>query len=653
MKIVLQADSPEMLLNFSQFVTGFIEKCRQHHSLILKLLKKPFLFDKALSEVTPALLFKIVGFQVEPNNQNKQSLEKNNPGSDEPSPEPIPLPYLTYQGEYRYQLILEAGICPLSKDAPYQVSQILINAVASMIRMYMHREGYESMDGYDLSERWCAKLNQPDAAYQNVKGMLVQTLTYACEQVYKKAQESINALDEALRNHHWKVFRRLRQYLYASYPNNQTLPWIQEEILGYNYHSESTYDYEFQLMVRKSSEHFGSNLLAGDEKKSIFNAILAGPSQEEYIKWMGNKYSVESFQRRQYYFHHVQPRPFYKILSHDERKYFDELEDGKSDEIITDDNYLPYQIRSRCSVVSYQSPKSAEELECLEDEGLLVYLNNWDKEKKWETVIQEDGRAHWIELNIDGLAREFQSLFKEKIIPDNQRLTFWLENPNRIDRPIYIAAMIDSISEIVKEKNFSYLDRWIKFCAWVLSHSDAAQMEEQPEAINKYRDGYYWSRSRRAVVDFVDTCIKQNTDVPISARQGLGNLLRLVCNQPDCRLDHDLKVVRNRSLITQAINNTRSRALDSLVDFGFWIRRNLPEDPLPEVIDIIATRIAEDAVIPLTQPEHAMMGMHFRNFCILNKDWAIQQREIFFRRQINLFGKLLLAATSTLITLPK
>jgi hypothetical protein len=51
---------------------------------------------------------------------------------------------------------------------------------------------------------------------------------------------------------------------------------------------------------------------------------------------------------------------------------------------------------------------------------------------------------------------------------------------------------------------------------------------------------------------------------------------------------------------------------------------------LHEVSDILAERIAENAEIPLTRPEQALLGMHFGNLCILNRDLAVQQREIFF-----------------------
>ena len=194
-----------------------------------------------------------------------------------------------------------------------------------------------------------------------------------------------------------------------------------------------------------------------------------------------------------------------------------------------------------------------------------------------------------------------------------------------------VAELLKAMLELVKEKNFDKLGQWLEFCAWVLSNPDTARVEGQPEPRDESRDHPDWGSSRRAVVDFIDACVNKDTDAPISARNGLAALLRHACGQSDWRLDHDRPVILNRDdPITEAINNTRSRALESLVNFGFWVRRQLPEDQLPEVTDILAERLTENAEIPLTRPEQALLGMHFENLCTLNRDWAAQQREILF-----------------------
>lgn len=560
----------------------------------------------------------LIPFQEDLRAREKQRLRKTKPNSAGTSLEPTP----RFQ-QFQYQQILEEGVRSLAECAPYQVSSILIDAVANMIQLRVHQDDLDKGNDNDYSEVWCRRLDKSVREDHDVKEILVQTLTYVCEQVYNNASESIDRLDRELRYHRWQVFKRIRQHLYALHPNEQTFPWIREQILGHNDYSKWEHHYEFQLMIRKACECFGSRLLSQDEQEDIFAAILRGPSKEEFCEWMGKDYTEVKFQKRKRYFHCMQLRPFAALLSGDLQQYLYELEGEFSVEAVTDDSYSPYG-GVAVGMVTYRSPKSEGELDSLTDEELLTYLNDWNEEYR--------DKDNWlVEINISALSDVFQCLFKEKIVPDGERLTFWLTNRDRIFRPIYVVAMLKAMIELVKEKNFDCLDQWIEFCGWVLSHSDTERMEGQPEPRDESRDHPDWGSSRRAVVDFVDACVNQNTDAPIVARDGLGSLLCLVCGQPDWRLDHGHSVLINRDdPITEAINYTRSRALESLVNYGFWIHRRVQSDQLQEVTRILANRMAKDAEIPLTRPEHALLGMHFGNLCTLNRDWAAQQREVLF-----------------------
>lgn len=561
---------------------------------------------------------RLIPFREDPRSRAKQQLRKKNPNAPGTSLEPAPRFH-----DWDYQQILEKGVQPLAENEPYQVACILIDATASMIQMGMHPEDLDKGRDEDYSEIWCRRLDKPDRDYQDARETLIHTMTYACEQVFDKALESIEALDRVLRNQRWKVFRRLRQYLYGLHPNDQTLPWIREFILGHEDYSEDEYNYEFQLMIRKASECIGSRLLSEGERSAIFDAILSGPSKERFREWMGDRYSEEAFDKRLRYFHRMQLRPFAALLSGDYRRYFDDLEGEAQTKAISDDSYSPYGGVSG-GRVTYRSPKSAEDLESLTDDELLVYLNDWDEEHR--------DKENWlVEINISALAGVFQSLFKERIVPDGERLVYWMAHRDKIARPIYVACMAKAMQELVKDKNFDNLDQWIEFCAWILSHPDSERVTDQPEPQDESRDHPDWGSSRRAVVDFIDACLSKDADAPITARDGLANLLRQLCIQFDWRLDRDRPVLLNRdNQITEAINNTRSRALESLVNFGFWIHRHLPEDPVPEVTDILSKRISKDADLPLTRPEHALLGMNFGNLCALNLDWATEQREFLF-----------------------
>ncbi|HEY3489470.1 MAG TPA: hypothetical protein VGK27_05025 [Candidatus Deferrimicrobiaceae bacterium] len=560
----------------------------------------------------------VIAFQPDPKEEEKRSRRKENPEARNTALEPVPR-----FDPWEYQQIIEKGVRPLAEREPFHVARILIAATANMIRMGTHTEDLDTSRGEDYSEIWCRRLDKLNPDYQNVKDTLVHTMAFACGQVYDKDPQSIEVLDRVLRSQRWKVFRRLRQLLYATHPNDQTFPWIRELILGHDDYSKWEHHYEFQLMVRKVSEHFGLRLLSEGERTAIFDAILSGPSKEDFREWMGERYSEEAFQQRQRHFHRMQLRPFAALLTGEYQRSFNELEGEAQAESISDDSYSPYGEMSG-GVVTYRSPKSSEDLEILKDDELLAYLNEWNEGSR--------EKDNWlVEINISALSGVFQSLFSERIAPDAARLAFWMAHRDKIARPIYVSVMVKSMQEFVKDKNVEKLDQWIEFCAWILLHPDPERVEGLPKPRDESRDHPDWGSSRRAVVDFIDACVNKDTGVPATARDGLANLLQHVCIQFDWRLDRDRPVLLNRDdQITEAINNTRSRALESLVNFGFWIRRQNSEDTVPEVTDILSKRMSKDAELPLTRPEHALLGMHFGNLCVLNRDWAIEQRKVMF-----------------------
>jgi hypothetical protein len=617
-KIVVKADSSQMVEKFLHHILLFIDNTQWGHELLIELLKKPFIFDAELSEITPAILLKLVEFRPDPRDEEKRARRKENPNEYGASLEPAPR-----FRDWEYQQIIEKGVRPLAERESYQVARILIDATASMIRLGAHQDDLDKGRDEDYSEIWCRRLDHPDRDYRNSKETLVNTLTYACEQVFDKAPDSVEALDQALRNQRWKIFKRLRQHLYALHLNDQTLAWIREFILGHKDYAKWEHHYEFQLMIRNACEHYGLRLLSEAERSRIFDLILSGPSKEDFREWMGDQYSEEVFRQRKRYFHRKQLRPFAILLIGEYRTYFDELESENQEKPLSDEDFSPCG-STKGGFVSYQSPKSADELAKFADKELLAYINEWDDGHR--------DKGNWlIEINITALVGVFQSLFKEAIVPDEGRLSFWMAHREHITRPVYIAAMAKAMQGFVKDRNFEKLDQWVEFCDWILQHPDTDRRAGESEPNDESRERPDWGSSRRAVVDFIDVCLNKDANVPLAARSSLAKLLQKLCTQFDWRLDRDQAVLLNRDdQITEAINNTRSRALESLINFGFWVRRYLPDDAVPEVTDYLNERLGANAEIALTKPEHAFLGLHFGNLCVLNKDWARDNKSKLF-----------------------
>ena len=616
MKIAVSIQ-PENAVKLNGIVEHYLSTgIRKSAGGLIDYLKHIFI-PESDNEQLWSILNKVLYFLSDPESEDKRQRKQNDPDDWTTSLEPA-----IRINAYEYQEILEEGIRPLADKNSYQIAHILINATSSMIKLSIHQEPLDNGGYEDFSEIWCRRLNKPDSDYQDIKATLVHTLTYACEKVHEKSPNSVGSLDEKLRNQRWELFKRLRQHLYALNPNEQTLPWVREFILEHEDYAEWDHHFEFQLMIRKACEHFGTDLISEKERTPIFEAILSGPSRKKFREWMGDQFTDEKYQIRQRYFQRKQLRPFSSLLTGKYQSYYQELESEFEKEPLSDEDYSPVG-ESEGGIVSNQSPRSLEDLAKFSDLELLEYINEWQEER-----YNKDDLL--IEINIEALARTYQTLFKDTIISNKVRLAYWWDNRGRIQRPIYVKAIVQALQEHVKEQRSEQFSPWFEFCEWVLTHPDADN-ENDISVSDKSREYPDWSSARRAVGDFLGACLGNDVYVPFTARESLAKLLRMMCTQFDRRLERHEPVLLNRDdHIMEAINNTRSRALQDLMNFIPWVLDHNKSDSVPEVTAILEERIKANAEYPLTLPEHAILGLYYSRLCRMNRHWAVEQKVVFF-----------------------
>ena len=511
-------------------------------------------------------------------------------------------------GSMEYRRILSTGVRPLAVKEPYKVACILIDATANMIRLRTHRKDLGK--DFDDSKLWFQRLTESEGYYENAETSLVHTLTCACQQVYEKSPDSVEDLDGTLRAQPWRIFKRLRHHLFAQYPTETTKPWIRELIREYEKYGRWEYGYEFQQMIRGACEHFGTALLTKDELKSIFDCIRDGHSKDDR--------SEEEFRQNQRRFHRKQFRPFAPVLFDEYKTYFQELE-AEAEGYISDDDYPPFKTRG--GHVSTHSPRSPEDLAYLTDEELLSFINKWDEKDR----IFEGN--HFIETNVQGLSGAFRTVFKEQILPDPERHSFWMENRDRIERPVFVERIINAMQECVEENNFAYLDEWLAFSEWVLSQPDNIEHGILEEHAGESQDNPIWTNCRYAVSDFLISCFRKDVDLPISTRAQFVKILDMLCTQRDWYLDSYL---RGNELIDQSMNTPRCRALEALVNFGLWLRRSDATIDVPEIAAILEKRFAPEAEHPLALPEYDILGENYERLLYLNKAWTIAHKSDLF-----------------------
>ena len=555
----------------------------------------------------------LVAFTPDPQSKEKQKRRKEDPISWDISLHPSPR-----IKPWEYSVIMTKGIYPLAESEPYEVTRLLIYAVSNMFRLRIHQDEFDKEQ--DFSNIWFARLHESNKSYENPDKTLVYGLIFACEKVFEKSHDAIVDLDKLLRKQKWKIFKRLRQHLYSQYPK-KTKPWIRELILEHEDYHELQHTYEFQQMIRCACEYFGETLLTEEERAHIFDAILKGPSKADFRERLKEEFTEKRFEKRQHYFHRHQLTPFASVLFDKYKTYFQKLE-SEADDPISDEDYPPFGVK--VGTVSNRSPYSFEDLANLTDEQLLKCINEWEMENE---IAERDS---FVRINIETLANTFQTVFRESIIPNANRLKFWMENREDIERPIYTRMMIYAMQAHVKEKDFNQLNEWLTFCEWVLSHPNW-EHERNYRRSDKSREYPDWSKSRRAVVDFISACLEKDVNVPITAQGKLARLLETLCTQFDWRLDKNIPVILNRyDPLTEGINNTRSLALQELINFGFWLRKHDSDANISEVTTILERRFSPETNYPLTLPEYAILGKNYPWICSLNETWATEHKSDFF-----------------------
>ena len=580
--------------------------------------------ENQTSEVLELLKI-LITFAPDPQSESKQRRRNEDPMDIytllEPKPRMLP-------GEYRD--IMLKGILPLTESDPYKVACILIDTTANMISLRRHKQDLDKQD--DISESWCPRLRGTIENSETPEETLVHTLTFACEKVFEKKYRKIGSLDNILRKQQWKIFKRLRHHLYAQNPNQQTKSWILELILNPEYYNQWKYSYEFRLMIQHACERFGDTFLTKEERTRIFETILAGPSKANYqewlMRWLGQEYTEEGFLEYKRLRHRIQLAPFAPVLFGKYKTRLQKLATEVTHRIF-DEDYLPSKAQITELSVSKLSPRSSEDITNLSDEVLLDYINKWEDEDK-----HLEGNK-LVEIDIEALAKAFQPVFRESIMPDANRLKFWMENRKRIERPIYVRVMIYAMQANVKAKNFDKLDEWLGFSEWILSHPDREHKRDYKQG-DESGENQSWTNARRAVGDFIGVCLEKDIDVPITAREKLARILEMLCTQYDWNLDeNNPRGLYRKDPLTDSLNNTRSRALEDLVKFGFWLRRHEPQCEAHEVTTLIEKRFSSETDYPLTPPEYAILGKNYLSIYNFNKKWAIEHKPNFFPQAEN------------------
>ena len=223
-----------------------------------------------------------------------------------------------------------------------------------------------------------------------------------------------------------------------------------------------------------------------------------------------------------------------------------------------------------------------------------------------------------------------------------KRFLAWGNRWHLIKRPIYFSYALQAATSWIKEKKLSELGKWLDLGDWIVQQPYVAnQSEGQSDESALNPD---WDSARRAVVDLVEACLTKEVGVPIEWQTRLFGLINAAAIGADRYLDEDKPIVKPRDYLTDAINTTRGRALQNLISYGFWIRRNRDsQTDVSELFEVLEKRFNGQPA--LTNPEYALLGTEFNRLFILAKHRRGNTLLRCFRSKGQRFGALALLIT--------
>ena len=567
---------------------------------IVKLLNKWAAAGQAGLEPALQICRELICFQPDPHEKEKQARRKGSPFDWSTGLDPRP----RFQ-DWEYSQLLDRAVRPLAVAAPLATAKLLIQVVTDMMVLDTGRSP-DAVDAQknDASEIWSPRVDEQRHPYSESKADLVRTLTFACERVYEtKNFQDAEQLDVALRAGRWYVFDRIRYHLYAKFPE-RTQAWIRESILNYETYGEEQYGFEFQHMVRIALERFGTSILSREELTQILEVIANGPDKEAYKEFMAEQFTEEAYQHRQEYFQRRQLRPFASVLFGKYQERYNHLVSRMP--TLNDDDFVRYGSGESKTGAS-RSPKCVAELASLTNDDLISFLNTWEDSHR-------DPDEWWVDIDFGGLATAFQQL----VLANPSRFLSWGKRWEDLQRPIYLRHALDAAAKRMGEHQ-SELHQWLDIADWLMTRPEAAQDGDQ-KASETSRTRPDWSFARRQVVDLIAICVKKDVDVDLDWRPRILRLLKAAAVGPDHDLDSNKPIITPRDYLTDAINALRGRALENLLQYGFWVRRHQPDADLSDLFDILELRF--DGSPPLALPEYALLGASFHQVYGLSSSWA-------------------------------
>jgi hypothetical protein len=470
---------------------------------------------------------------------------------------------------------------------------------------------------HDLSYVWRPAIEDHGQNLNlGLKPMLVPAVRDAAEALAQKDSSRMGELVDELeeRGQSWLIFRRIVLHL-LRVVRSSTPHLVVQRLTDRKLFDEVGVRHEYLLLMK---EHFGK--LARKEQETILGWIGEGPSVP-YLKarleqFAGRPVTDDEVEQYRDNWRRERLEPIAAYLEGDWKARYDAL--AKETPV---PQHPEFPFYTTGGAFGPSSPKTLDELNEMSARELADYLRNW----------QPTAGDPFHGETPEGLGRQVTSL-----ISANPQKYATETNLFALEEPTYVRSVLWGFRDAQAQGRMFEWERVLNLCAWAAQHPREIPNRQAGPLDLLDRDPN-WAEARKTIIRLLSQGLEKEAGmIPFGLRDQVWKALEPLTKDPEpsqedeerylfggLNQEYEATGLRARSLdvMTYSINTARGEAMQAVVRYALWVRRNSEKQPnakeltrkgfdaMPEV-----RKVLDERLDPQEEPSLAVRSVYGRAF---------------------------------------
>ena len=511
---------------------------------------------------------------------------------------------------WRYLKAVEGFVSVFCEFAGIKGLKLFRDMLIKAIRLDKRGEDDSREDYLYISQKRIEVDEHPD---MDVKRALVKGLRDVCKGLIETNPSLAKEVIVQLQGQPYVVFDRIEMFLLRFFPEGQD-ERIKDVLSDREYYDNHSIRTEYHELLKRQFGNIGTKA-----QERYLEYVCECPNvNEEIAKWerfSGRKITKDDVLKHWRYEKLQRLEGLNKVLSEQWQQEYNKLVEEFGE---------PQRPEIQPVSVSWggrhKSPISTEDIEKKTVEEIIEYLRIWEAPDKWE----------WGKECPSGLADEVAKVIEKRFEEFCDNAVQFID----LDAT-YVRRFLRVVETKCREGVLISWGPILELSRWVANQP--LDLSPLTEGRDKDND---WSGAQDAVAAFIGLGVASDKGrIPFEYRQLVWECIEPITRSPDPtpeREKQNRKDNANFEPIQLAINSTRGRALEGVVQYGWWVKDNLSKgnvfldnfEGIEEVRAIFEEHldVEKESLLAI----RAIYGQWFPQLTVLGKKWAEEKIDIIF-----------------------